>query len=130
LVTTALSKRLARDSISWRFVLASFRKLPLTRESSPTRWPERARVWTVQQHEGSQERGLIIMTTMDLDSANKRYNKKFVEKLSRAARECLALSSVASARIIMNPAWVTTADAIRPKQLSPTRSEPVTPLAS
>jgi hypothetical protein len=40
---------------------------------------------------------------MELDPANQRYNQKLVEKLSRAASEYLALSSVASAFVIMNP---------------------------
>jgi hypothetical protein len=62
-----------------------------------------ARAWTAQQHDGSEQRVLVIVTTMELDPANKRYNKKLVEKLARAAWEYLAPSSVANAFIIMNP---------------------------
>jgi hypothetical protein len=103
LVTTALSKRLARDSVSrYALYIPSFRKLPLIREFSHP-LARAARVWAAQQHDGSEQRVLVIVTTMELDPANKRFNKKLVEKLSRAAREYLALSSVASAYIIMNP---------------------------
>jgi hypothetical protein len=98
-----LSKRLARDSVSrYALYIPSFRKLPLTREFSHP-LARAARVWTAQQHDGSEQRVLVIVTTMELDSANKRYNKKLVKKLSRVAREYLAPSSVASAYIIMNP---------------------------
>jgi hypothetical protein len=40
---------------------------------------------------------------MELDSANQRHEKRLVEKLSRATREYLASSSVASAFVIVNP---------------------------
>jgi hypothetical protein len=61
-----------------------------------------ARVWTTQNLDGSEQRVLAIVTTMELDPANERYNNKLVAKLSRAASEFLALSSVASAFVIMN----------------------------
>ena len=62
-----------------------------------------ARVWTAQKHDGSEQRVLVIVTTMELDPANQRYKKKLVEKLSHAAREYLAQSSVAHAFVVVNP---------------------------
>jgi hypothetical protein len=40
---------------------------------------------------------------MELDPACRHYKKKLVERLSQAAMEHLAQSSVASAFVIMNP---------------------------
>jgi hypothetical protein len=79
-----------------------FRKLPLTREFSHP-LARAARIWTAQKREGSGQRVLVIVTTMELDPGSERYNKKLVEKLSRAAQEYLALSSLASGFVIMNP---------------------------
>jgi hypothetical protein len=79
-----------------------FRKLPLTREFSHP-LARTARVWTAQKPDGSEQRVLVIVTTMELDRANQCYKERLVEKLSRAAREYLALSSVASAFVIVNP---------------------------
>jgi hypothetical protein len=62
-----------------------------------------ARVWIAQRQDGSEQRVLVIVTTMELDPENQRYKKKLVEKLSRAAEEYLARSSVASAFVIVNP---------------------------
>ena len=77
-------------------------KLPLTREFSHS-LARAARVWTTQNLDGSEQRVLAIVTTMELDPACRHYKKKLVEKLSRAAMEHLAQSSVASAFVIMNP---------------------------
>ena len=62
-----------------------------------------ARVWIAQKQDGSEQRVLVIVTTMELDPENQRYKKRLVEKLSRAAKEYLARSSVASAFVIVNP---------------------------
>jgi hypothetical protein len=61
-----------------------------------------ARVWRAEGH-GSEQRILVIVTTVELDPKHKRYNKKLVEKLSHAAKEYLAQSSDATEFIIMNP---------------------------
>ena len=79
-----------------------FRKLSLTREFSHP-LARAARVWTAQNIDGSEHRVLVIVTTMELDPAAHHYKKKLIEKLSHAAKEYLALSSVASAFVIMNP---------------------------
>ena len=79
-----------------------FRKLSLTGEFSHP-LARAARVWTTQNLDGSEQLVLAIVTTMELDPACRHYKKKLVEKLSRAAMEHLAQSSVASAFVIMNP---------------------------
>jgi hypothetical protein len=78
-----------------------------------------ARVWNARNLDGSEQRILVIVTTMELDPAERHYKKKFVERLSNAAREHLAHSSDASA-FVSEPdetmASVTTAaDIRRPK---------------
>ena len=79
-----------------------FRKLPLTKEFSHP-LARTARVWTTQNLDGSERRVLVIVTTMELDPSGRHYKKKLVDKLSQAASEHLAQSSVASAFVIMNP---------------------------
>jgi hypothetical protein len=62
-----------------------------------------ARIWSADGHDGSEQRILVIVTTMELDPNHKRYQKKLVEKLSHAAKEYLAQSSDATGFLIMNP---------------------------
>jgi hypothetical protein len=57
----------------------------------------------MQDLDGSEQRVLVIVTTMELDPAGGHYKKKLVEKLSQAAAEHLGQSSVASAFVLMNP---------------------------
>jgi hypothetical protein len=62
-----------------------------------------ARVWRAESHDGSEQRVLVIVTTMELDPKHTRYQKKLVEKLSHAAKEYLAQSSDATRFLIINP---------------------------
>jgi hypothetical protein len=63
-----------------------FTKLPLTREFSRP-LARVARVCTTQNLAGSERRVLVIVTTMALDPARRRYKKTLVEELSEAATE-------------------------------------------
>lgn len=45
---------------------------------------------------------LAIVTTLELDAKNRNYKKRFVEKLSRAAKDYLADSDKATAFVLMN----------------------------
>src|SRR5271166_5024932 len=62
-----------------------------------------ARVWLAEGPDGSDQRVLVIVTTMELDPKSDRFKKKLVERLSHAAKEHLAQSCDADAFIIMNP---------------------------
>ena len=62
-----------------------------------------ARIWHAERHDGSKERVLVIVTTMELDPKKKRYKAKLVEKLACAANGYLAQSSEAASFIMMNP---------------------------
>ena len=62
-----------------------------------------ARIWHAERHDGSKERVLVIVTTMELDRKKKRHKAKLAEKLGRAAQEYLAQSSEATSFVIMNP---------------------------
>ena len=62
-----------------------------------------ARVWRAERHDGSEQRMLVIVTTLELDPKNNRYKAKLVEKLKRAAKEHLEQSPEASSFVIMNP---------------------------
>ena len=62
-----------------------------------------ARIWQAERHDGSKERVLVIVTTMELDPKKKRYKAKLAEKLARAAKEYLAQSSEATSFVILNP---------------------------
>ena len=62
-----------------------------------------ARVWRGESHDGSEQRVLVVVTTLELDPNSKRYKAKLVEKLARAAQEYIERSSEAASFIIMNP---------------------------
>jgi hypothetical protein len=61
-----------------------------------------AKVWTAKRGDDSDQRILVIVTTVPLDSSHKGYKKSLVEKLSRAAREHLAESKDAEAFVLIN----------------------------
>jgi hypothetical protein len=61
-----------------------------------------AKVWTAKRGDDSEQRILVIVTTVPLDSGQKGYKKSLVEKLSRAAREYLAESKDAEAFVLIN----------------------------
>ena len=48
-----------------------------------------AKVWTAKSGDEGEQRILVIVTTIPLDSQHKGYKKSLVEKLSWAAREHL-----------------------------------------
>ena len=62
-----------------------------------------ARVWRAEQPDGSEQRVLVVVTTMELDPKSDRYKEKLVDRLSRAVKEHLARSSEADGFIIMTP---------------------------
>jgi hypothetical protein len=55
-----------------------------------------AKVWTAKAQDGSEQRVLVIITTIPLEPNDKDYKKSLVERLSRAARDYLADSNEAS----------------------------------
>jgi hypothetical protein len=61
-----------------------------------------AKVWTAKAHDGSEQRVLVIITTIPLDPGEKGYKKSLVERLSRAARDHLADSNDAVSFMLMN----------------------------
>ena len=79
-----------------------FRKLALTGEFAHP-LARAARVWTARKQDGSEQRVLVIVTTMELGPERHRYKKRLVEKLSQAAREYVAKTSDAAGFVIMNP---------------------------
>jgi hypothetical protein len=66
-----------------------------------------ARIWHAERHDGSKERVLVIVTTMELDRKKKRDKAKLAEKLDRAAQEHLAQSSEAASFVTMLSYWRT-----------------------
>lgn len=61
-----------------------------------------AKVWTAKSGDDSEQRILVIVTTIPLDSHHKGYKKSLVEKLSRAAREHIADSKEAEGFMLVS----------------------------
>jgi hypothetical protein len=61
-----------------------------------------AKVWTAKAHDGSEQRVLVIVTTIPLEPDQKGYKKSLVERLSRAAREHLASSDEAASYMLVH----------------------------
>jgi hypothetical protein len=61
-----------------------------------------AKVWTARGEDDSEQRVLVIVTTIPLDPDHKGYKKSLVEKLSHAAREHLAESKEAQSFMLIN----------------------------
>ena len=61
-----------------------------------------ASVFVAENNDGSEYRVLAIVTTLELDHDSKNYKRRFVEKLSRAARDYLADSNAATAFVLMS----------------------------
>ena len=59
-------------------------------------------MWTAKGLDDSEQRILVIVTTVALDPAQKGYKKSLVEKLSRAAREHLTESKEAQSFVLVN----------------------------
>lgn len=61
-----------------------------------------AKIWTARGADDSEQRVLVIVTTIPLDAGQKGYKKSLVEKLSRAARDHLAGSKEAELFVLIN----------------------------
>jgi hypothetical protein len=61
-----------------------------------------ARVFVAGNLEGAEEQILTIVTTLDLDPKCEHYKKRFVEKLSAAARDYVRKSDHVSAFVLLN----------------------------
>ena len=61
-----------------------------------------AKVWTARGADDSEQRVLVIVTTIPLESDQKGYKKSLVEKLARAAREYLGESKEAASYVLIN----------------------------
>jgi hypothetical protein len=61
-----------------------------------------AKVWTARGADDSEQRVLVIVTTIPLDAHRKGYKKSLVEKLARAARDYLAESEEAASFVLIN----------------------------
>ena len=61
-----------------------------------------AKVWTAKTHDGSEQRILVIVTTIPLEPHDKGYKRSLVERLSRAAGDYLANSKEAASFLLMS----------------------------
>ena len=61
-----------------------------------------AKVWTAKAADDSEQRILVIVTTIPLETGHKGYKKSLVEKLTRAAREYLAESKDAASFVLVS----------------------------
>ena len=61
-----------------------------------------AKVWTARGQDESEQRILVIVTTIPLDAEQKGYKKSLVERLSKAARDHLAESKEANGFVLIN----------------------------
>ncbi len=61
-----------------------------------------AKIWTARGADDSEQRVLVIVTTIPLDAGHKSYKKSLVEKLSHAARDYLAGSKEANSFVLIN----------------------------
>ena len=61
-----------------------------------------AKVFTAKTREGKELRTRVVVTTLAAEPGSKRYNQRFVERLSAAAQEFLQESNEANAYILIN----------------------------
>ena len=61
-----------------------------------------AKVWTARGPDDSEQRILVIVTTIPLGADRKGYKKSLVEKLARAARDHVAQSKEAGSYVLIN----------------------------
>ena len=59
-------------------------------------------MWTARGKDDSEQRILVVVTTVPLDASHKGYKRSLVEKLSRAAREHLAETNDAESFVLIN----------------------------
>ena len=62
----------------------------------------RARVWTATSRDGTQQRILVVSTTVTLDPTDQRYRKPLVDRLSSAAGAYLTDSNEAAWFVLIN----------------------------
>jgi len=61
-----------------------------------------AKVWTAKAQDGSEQRVLVIVTTIPLEPNDKGYKRSLVERLSRAAHDYLADSKEAASFVLLS----------------------------
>ena len=61
-----------------------------------------AKVFTAHRRDGNEQRVLAIVTTLEFDPKDKHYKKRFVERLSDAARDYVRKSDNVAAFVLMN----------------------------
>jgi len=59
-----------------------------------------AKVWTAKAKDGSEQRVLVIVTTVPLEPKDKGYKRSLIERLSRAAHDYLAHSDEAASFLL------------------------------
>lgn len=59
-------------------------------------------MWTARGKDDSEQRVLVIVTTVKLDPDERGYKKSLVDKLSRAARDHLEESKEAESFMLLN----------------------------
>jgi hypothetical protein len=61
-----------------------------------------AKVFTAHNLDGAEEKILAVATTLELDPKGEHYKKRFVEKLSAAARDYVRKSDHVTAFVLIN----------------------------
>ncbi len=61
-----------------------------------------AQVWSCKLRDGRAENVLVIVTTIELNPEERRFNKRAVERLSRAAEEFLKSSDEVNGFVLIN----------------------------
>jgi hypothetical protein len=61
-----------------------------------------ARVFTAHSLDGAEEKILAVATTLELDPKGEHYKKRFVDKLSAAARDYVRKSDHVTAFVLIN----------------------------
>jgi hypothetical protein len=61
-----------------------------------------AKVWTAKAQDGSEQRVLVIVTTIPLEPDEEGYKKSLIERLSRAAHDYLADSKEAASFLLVS----------------------------
>jgi len=59
-------------------------------------------VWTAKAQDGSEQRVLVIVTSIPLEPNDKGYKRSLVERLSRAAHDYLADSKEAASFVLLS----------------------------
>ena len=61
-----------------------------------------AKVWPAKTRSGEAQRMLVVVTTLALDPKNRRYKKKMVGRLSRAAEKFVVESAETAGFMLIN----------------------------